>query len=204
MRRAWVAVAFAGAVLLAAVLLAAIGTSPAVPLDPQSASPDGSKALTRLLGRYGATVHRVGTVADAGRSPSAAPAATAVVVTSPEDYQPAQLRRLQDANTLLVLIAPGKRSLAAVLPGATVEDGDLADPEPGCTDRGARAAGLLDAPPGATLYGYPGSCYGGLLIVTARVAVLGSADLLRNDRLADSGVAALDIDTITAAGRSRA
>jgi hypothetical protein len=71
--------------------------------------------------------------------------------------------------------------------------------DPICTVPAARAAGPLDAPDDAV--GYAGnvtSCYGGLVVRRGGVVVLGSAQMLQNDTLDRDGVAALDVNLISA------
>lgn len=194
--RLWLVLA--AVVLLAALAVAALAGSTGRPLDPASARHDGSKALAVLLHRYGSTVHAGDSAVAAGDRAGG----SAVVVTAPDDYSDAQLRRLRDAAAELVLISPGTRAAAAVAPG--VEPNQDGDPDtlPGCTYPGAQAAGTLHLPGDAVRYrGGTTSCYGGLLVTTSKVAILGSADLLRNDHLAGDGVAALDVNVI-GGGRS--
>jgi hypothetical protein len=179
--------------VLGGVLVGTLSQSPGRLLDPASAHKDGSKALARLLERYGATVHATGSVrAAAGQGVAGA----AVVVTAPDDYSTAQLHRLRSAARL-VLVRPGTRAAAALASGVQIGTG-IPTVRPGCSDPGARAAGKVALPGDAVAYRAPAtSCYGGVLITTPRLAVLGSADLLRNDHLAHQGVAALDINAIT-------
>ncbi|MFN2560972.1 MAG: DUF4350 domain-containing protein [Jatrophihabitans sp.] len=188
-------------VLLVAVLIAGgaaaatLADEPGRPLDPASAHKNGGKALARLLEHYGAGVTATRSVDSALGHPGAA-----VLVTAPNDYSTAQLRRLAAASTRLVLVRPGTRAgnaVAAGLEPGVVDGSDIAQ----CSDRGAAAAGSVDFP-GDTLGYTPGSsgavaCFGGGVLLAARLAVLGSSDMLRNDHLDDDGIAALDINVIT-------
>jgi hypothetical protein len=186
--------------LLALVIAgaAAVGTladEPGRPLDPSSAHKNGSKALARLLEHYGTTFTATRSVETALRSTG-----VAVVVTAPNDYSAAQLQRLAAHSARLVLVRPGRRAGNAVAPGLEPSD------SPGlgvanCGYQGAAAAGEVEFPDDAVAY-RPGSsgatvCFAGGVLLTTRLAVLGSADLLNNDHLADAGVAALDINVIT-------
>lgn len=192
-RRARLWLAAAAVLVLGALLVATVSQSPSRPLDPGSAQHDGSKALARLLAHYGAAVRAVDSVTGAVADARGA----AILVIAPAQYSAAQLRRLSASAALLVLVQPGPKALAAVLPGAELDATGAPDPRPGCADSGAQAAGGLTLPTGGNVYRYPGRCYGGLLVVTPHVAVLGSAQLLRNDHLAGAGVAAVDLDTVT-------
>jgi hypothetical protein len=73
---------------------------------------------------------------------------------------------------------------------------------PGCSEPCAFAAGPVDLPPDTVGFADPSAgaqrCYQGAYLVDGEVSLLGSSRLLRNDTLADRGVAALDINAITA------
>lgn len=202
--RPWWRAARLWVVLLAVLIaggaaVATLADQPGRPLDPASAHKNGSKALARLLEHYGAAVTATRSVDSALGRPGAA-----VLVTAPNDYSTGQLRRLAAASARLVLVRPGTRAGDAVAAGLepSVADGsDIASEVAQCSDRGAAAAGSVDFP-GDTLAYTPGSsgavaCFGGGVLLSARLAVLGSADMLRNDHLGDDGIAALDINVIT-------
>jgi hypothetical protein len=199
-RRARLWFAGAAVIVIGAVLLAVLSDKPGTPLDPTSAHKNGSKALARLLGQYGAHVSSTRILATAVEHATDA----AVVVTAPDDYSTEQLRALGAAASRLVLIAPDSavEAAAGVRPtGATPE------PEPHCADPGAVATGTVSFPGNTLTYavGRTGAtrCYAGALLTAPNFAVLGSADLLRNDHIASDGVAALDINTITDSRRIR-
>jgi hypothetical protein len=124
-----------------------------------------------------------------------------VLVAQPDDYSAAQLRHLAAAAGRLVLVAPGTRAAAAVDPSIQPDPQVGPRPAPGCPDPGAKATGPVDFPLDTVTYlaGHSGavSCYAGALLTEPRLAVLGSAELLQNRRLADRGVAALDVNAIT-------
>ncbi len=115
-------------------------------------------------------------------------------------------------------LAPGPDALKALLAGRQADTTDTEDVTvpPGCADAGAQAAGAVRFPAGTTTYvgtsvppsgdsGPAGtSCYGGRIELTGNVVVFGSADLLRNDVLADPGVAALDLNALDQNGRGGA
>lgn len=188
--------------LVAAVLLAAIAvttwtSTPGRTLDPASTQPNGGHALSRLLAGYGVTVRPTSSAAVAGRGARAA----ALLVTEPDSYSAAQLRALRAAAGRLVLVSPGTEPLAALAPGIEPDTVEPVDPEPDCADPGARAAGAVDFSDGARTYDDPGGattrCYGGGYLTTPALAILADGQLLRNDHLAGTGVAALDINAIT-------
>jgi hypothetical protein len=191
--RLWLTLALVIAV--GGVLVGTLSQQPGRPLDPASARPEGSKALVRLLARYGAPVHATSSVANALTG-----ASSAILVVAPDEYSDDQLRRLASGSARLTLVEPGTRAVAAVLAGAEPA-GQAPSASARCQDPGALAASPVSFPSGTRVYLSGGSgatsCFAGGLLATPRVAVLGSASLLRNDRLADPGVAALDVNTIT-------
>jgi hypothetical protein len=197
-RRARLWLVLVAIVVAGSALIGALSDQPGRPLDPASAHKNGSKALVRLLEQYGATVTTTSSVDTALQRAGSA----AVVVTAPDEYSNAQLRRLAGRAARLVLARPGTRAGHAVAAG--LEPGPVSGGGRGfavCGDRGAAAAGEVQFP--ADTVGYlPGrsgttACFAGALLTATRLAVLGSADLLRNDHLDNDGVAALDINAIT-------
>jgi hypothetical protein len=185
-------------VVVAAIAVASIGGSPGRPLDPASTHDDGSRALARLLARYGSTVTGTRSVADAVDA-----RAGAVVVTDPDDYSDAQLRRLLAAAGRVVLVRPGTRAAHTVSEAVEPDASDDAAPDgdAGCSDPGARAAAPVDWP-GDTMTYVAGAgderCFGGAVVVAGHAVVLGSSDLLRNDGLTAEGAAALAVNLISA------
>ena len=200
-RRARLWVGVGAVVVLAGILLGALAGTPGRSLDPRSTDAGGSRALARVLAGYGTRVERT-TDLDTARSTSGA-----VLLTSPDDYSDAQLRDLA-RTTRLVALEPGIRATKALLPGATPDPERDPSPTPGCGLAAAAAAGDVDLSGNTTSYdlGARGgtSCYGGAVVQrgptagTGSVVLLGSADLLRNDQLASDGVAALDVDLLSA------
>jgi hypothetical protein len=150
--------------------------------------------LARVLAHFGVPVSRTRSVAVALR----AGRDVAVLVAAPDDYSNAQLAQLEVVSGRLVVIEPGTRAVEAVAPTIQPDPAGSATPEPDCADAGANAAGRVSFPSGTRTYiGGAGSCYGGAVVTTPQLAVLGSAALLQNDHLADDGVAALDVNVIT-------
>lgn len=196
-RRLWPWLAFVGVVALGAVLVAALSTKPGRPLDPDSARHDGSKALAVLMRDAGVQVTRARSIDDAER----AGAAVTVLVTSPDSYSRRQLATLAAGGARLVLVEPFAAALAAVSSDAVPTGGTSGDTEPGCGTPGAILAGRIDLPEALTYRSDSiAACYDGAVLIGERQVVLGSSDLLRNDTLAHDGVAALDLNAITADG----
>jgi hypothetical protein len=191
-RRLWPWLVLAAVIAIGAVLVGSLSESPTAPLDPNSAHQDGSKALVRVLAGYGTTVSATSSLADALR-------ADAVVVTAPDAYSDSQLRRLASSSTLVVFVRPGVRASRAVVPGLSPDPSSRLFGDPICTVPAAQAAGRLDLPADAVSYtGNVTSCYGGLMVERGAVVVLGSVQLLENDTLDQDGVAALDVNLISA------
>ena len=193
--RLWVSLA--AVVALGAVAVGAVVNQPGRALDINSPDKNGSKALGVLLEKYGAHVEQTSdldtALADASRS--------AVVVTAPDEYSTTQLADLGRAADRLVLIRPDSRAAAPFGPNLTpvLTVGGLLHPF--CADRGAVAAGPADWPDDTVRYTPGGSglqpCYDNALLTAPQLAVIGSADILRNDNVDDEGVAALDVNAIT-------
>jgi hypothetical protein len=184
--------------VIGAGLAALLSNPPGRTLDPGSASKGGSKALAQLLRENGALVTSTSELASAERAGSDA----AVVVVAPDDYSSAQLATLSGGAGRLVLLAPAPESLAAATSAVAPDDTTSGTTDPGCNDPGAVAAGEVDLPADTDTYlaQQTGTsvCFGGAFVRSGRLVVLGSVALLRNDHLADRGVAALDINAITA------
>jgi Domain of unknown function (DUF4350) len=195
--RFWLA--FALVVGLAALVTAALSRPAGRLLDPSSPSKNGAKALAVLLGQRGTSVHRSTTPADVARMP----AGTTVLVTFPDDYTDSQLRELASSGRRVVLTEPGSNSVAALLPSASATTADPvpATVDPGCDLPAAVAAGAVRFPAGTARYAAPakaaGRCYDGRVLRSSRLVVIGSAAILRNDTLANPGVAALALNLIS-------
>jgi hypothetical protein len=197
--RFWVAVV--AVAVFGAVLVALLSTPQGRPLDPNSSSKGGSKALAVLLRENGAPVTATSDLATAER---AGPGLT-VVVVAPDDYSSAQLAALAalaGGAARVVLVAPSLRSLAAATSGIAPANTTVGTTAPGCGEPGAVAAGEVDLPTHTDTYLATGAdasvCFDGAFVRSGRLVVLGSTALLRNDHLANRGVAALDVNAITA------
>jgi hypothetical protein len=94
--------------------------------------------------------------------------------------------------------------LRTLAPGLQVHDADTSATtvSPGCGLPGPQAAGAVDFPSGTDVYD-GAACYAGRVSIDPSLVVLGSDRLLRNDELAHDGVAALDVNAITADGAVR-
>jgi hypothetical protein len=178
---------------LGAVAVALLAGSSTAPLAPDSAAHNGSKALAQVLGQQGTTVEQLHDPNDA----IARASTTTVLVVDPDDLDSDQLARLA-AGHRLVLIAPDIASLAAVT--TTYQLDDVAPDgaiDPSCSWSAAAATGPVTFPSGTLTYSGPSACYGGAVVVSDRLVVLGSGDLLRNDMLAKNDIAALDLNAIS-------
>ena len=188
--RFWTVVA--AVLVLGALAVTAIPGQAAGPLDPASSHPDGSKAIAEVLRGYGITV-------GSARNPQGLRGA--VVVTVPQAWSGTQLRQLAATAQRVVLVAPSQRELDALGTGVQLAGRSGGSARPGCSWAGATAAGPVDLPSGTARFVAPQqgqTCYDGAVALTDHVAAVGSAALLRNDHVGDDGVAALDVNLITA------
>ncbi|MFE6667655.1 DUF4350 domain-containing protein [Streptomyces sp. NPDC057697] len=177
-------------------------------LDPRSADRYGSRAVAELLKERGVSV-RVVTTLDAATA--AVGPDTTLLVTSPNLLAPGQRTELRaathDSAGRTVLLAAGPPSVRTLVPGVTAEPaGPVAPHAPGCALPAAHDAG--DVETGGFRYASEGldaiGCYpsGGLPTVllveqgAGDTVLLGSPDLLHNDRLADRGNASLALQLL--------
>ena len=195
-RRGRLWLALLGLLLLGATLVAFLSPGPGRDLDPESSAKGGSKALARVLAGYGVAVRRTTSIGTAGADPGAT-----VLVVEPDAYSGGQLIELVRGAARVVLLDPGTAPLDVLLPGWESADSVDGTVRPGCAEAGPRAAGAVDlGDSAADAYSGPDfrSCYEGMLVGRGRVDVLGSRELLRNDALARRGVAALDVNLLSA------
>ncbi|WP_156722432.1 DUF4350 domain-containing protein [Streptomyces apocyni] len=203
--------------LLAFVVLLVTGVTIAVlrsgdqhgRLDPRSADPYGSRAVSELLADRGVTT-RVVTTTDAATA--AAGPDTTLLVTTPDlltDRQQSALRSATDqSGGRAVLLAPGPASAGTLAPGVQAETAPFTRLlRPGCRLPEALRAG--DAATGGG-FGYtstaPGSdaCYPSdglqtLLRIPAAdgdTVLLGAPDILYNTRLNERGNASLALQLL--------
>ncbi|SDJ33674.1 hypothetical protein SAMN05444157_2881 [Frankineae bacterium MT45] len=193
-RRSRIWFALAALVICAGFVQTAVANPPpGRPLDPNSASKNGSLALAQLLRQRGVAVHRE-------TSLDALPEVSTVLVTDPELYTNDQLRLLA-AHHRLVLVEAGSDQLALIDSGLAQVDDEVAGARvpPGCRDPGPVAAGVVAFSSGLSYADE--SCYEGRVVIRDGFVAIGSADLLTNRTLGAQGVAALAINLITNDGQ---
>jgi hypothetical protein len=170
-------------------------------LDPDSAGPDGTRALARILGDHGVEV-RIARDHQQVEALLAGGADTLVLPDTPS-LSDERLAELVDAATDVVLIAPRSRTVDLLIPGAAMAgsapSGVVA---PDCNLSAAERAGgiapgaLFDAAGGATAC-YPVDGVHGLLAVwngDRRSTVVDGTVLFTNAHLAEDGNAALGVN----------
>ena len=208
-RRRWRGpVLVVGLVLLAALVIAVLGAAPRTgELDPEAASPDGTRALAALLEAQGV---RVETVTDLDAA--TAGAGRTVLVALPAQLSTRQRDALAASRADLVLLRPDERTLTALAPGVRPEPVELPEPtEPACGLRAAVLAGPVDlagaaystADPAAARCYPTGTPSGAVSLVEVRdrgrtVTVVGDAAPFTNDVLDERGNAALAMDVLGA------
>ncbi|MEU1087778.1 DUF4350 domain-containing protein [Streptomyces sp. NPDC005576] len=177
-------------------------------LDPRSADPEGSRALAELLRQRGVGIDVVTTLD--GAVSAAGPDST-LLVTRPDLLTGFQQERLAAATSgsggRTVLIAPGSPSVPTLAPGVSVGPTvKVAGRAPACMLPAARRAGPADL--GGVTYEAEGAgtsgCYPAhgltpLLFVPRRngeTVLLGSPDILVNQRLAHEGNASLALQLL--------
>jgi uncharacterized protein DUF4350 len=176
-------------------------------LDPGAPSDGGSLAVTQLLRHHGVTVRTVRTTDAAVRASD--PEST-LLVAVPDLLTRAQLARLAATDASMVLVQPGQPALDALAPGVrAVGSGEVREHEPACDLPAAERAGPADT--GGSLFTagsaagdavtlcYPVGGSASLLQVSrsGRLrTVLGSGELLTNDRLATAGNASLALSLL--------
>lgn len=177
-------------------------------LDPRSADPQGSRAVAELLKDRGVSVEVVTTLDEVT---AAAGPGTTLLVTGPNMLTAHQQRRLHTAAAgsagRTVLIAPGEPSVGRLAPGVRQEPhGPVAARPPRCELPAARAAGTADT--GGIRYTtereatacYPADGHASLLVLPGQGAgdtvLLGSPDILYNDRLDQQGNASLGLQLL--------
>lgn len=199
-RRGWVGLfAVVALGLVAAVVLVRGSSAPPAPLSPTSTAADGAQAVARLLQARGTASRQVSSLA-------AARGDQAVLVLSPDSYTPTQLAGLASSvSGPLILLSPDSSLLAPL--GIDATGGSSPAPSSGppvrevpanCSLEAATAAGPVAFEAAAISYHGSGGqfCYGGRVVATPRVVILSDPTLLTNARLADPGVAALDLNLL--------
>ncbi|MGW2346280.1 DUF4350 domain-containing protein [Streptomyces sp. NPDC001661] len=199
--------------LVAAVVIAVVRSGDQHgALDPRSADQRGSRAVAELLADRGVDT-RVVTTTDEARA--AVGPDTTLLVATPDRLTARQQSRLQaataDSGGRTVLVAPGSTAVETLAPGVTADPEPAADKPlaPGCTLPEARRAGPANTGGGhrygTTLTGadscYPS--YGSPTLLrlpspsgNGDTVVLGSPDILLNDRLDEQGNASLALQLL--------
>ncbi|MFD4695303.1 DUF4350 domain-containing protein [Streptomyces sp. NPDC058463] len=178
-------------------------------LDPRSADPYGSRAVAELLKDRGVSVSVVTTLDEAT---DAAGPDTTLLVAGPNlltTYQQYRLRTATgDTAGRTVLVAPGPPSVARLAPGVRADSASRVTPRPpDCELPAARTAGKADT--GGIRYTtdadganacYPDDGLPTLLVLPGRetgdTVLLGSPDILHNDRLDEEGNASLALQLL--------
>ncbi|HVE74977.1 MAG TPA: DUF4350 domain-containing protein [Mycobacteriales bacterium] len=181
--------------LAALLAFAAAATGSRKPLDPESFTPAGARAVAELLRDRGVAVHRVQSATEvlARRS-----AGSLVVVPFPGLVSTPDLEQL--AELPLLLIAPEPRELGAL--GAAVDiagESDVEVRDPDCSLAAAERAGdvhlggLIYIPSGAAEATgcYDEEGFSLLHLPAQQLTVVGSGDFLTNEGLDERGNAAL-------------
>ena len=183
-----------GAALVLALVVLAVLAAPGGSgrLDPRSYSPAGTRALAALLARSGTPVQVVPDV------PETVPGGTTLVVPFPFA---SDLSGLSKAPGRLVLVDPDAASLDALDLGLSADGSrSSAVRSPGCDADAAVTAGRARS--GGTTWTGARTCYARTLALpTLDRVVLGSGELLTNDRLGQDGNASLALELLQPADR---
>ncbi|MGX1882856.1 DUF4350 domain-containing protein [Streptomyces sp. NPDC055287] len=196
-------------ILVAGVALAAVRSGDQHGrLDPRSADPSGSRAVAELLKGHGVSTRVVTTLDEAT---TAATEGTTLLVTAPDlltDQQQSRLSStMQESVSRTVLLAPGSSSAPTLAPGVRVEKRTTVSPRsPQCSLPAALRAG--DADTGGVRYTpeapsadacYLSDGHATLLRIphaAGDTVLLGSPDILYNDRLDQQGNASLALQLL--------
>ncbi|MCT4355961.1 DUF4350 domain-containing protein [Streptomyces sp. Je 1-79] len=178
-------------------------------LDPRSADAKGSRAVAEILKAQGVTVRVVTTLDEAA---TAAEADTTLLVTAPDLLTGRQQSVLHGSMTAsggrTVLVGAGQASLDTLAPGVTAATSTpVKNREPGCSLPAAVRAGSVDIGGERYTTGTTAAdtCYpdDGLPTLVALPAsgggdtvLLGSADILYNERLDQQGNASLALQLL--------
>ncbi|MET9119060.1 DUF4350 domain-containing protein [Streptomyces longwoodensis] len=180
-------------------------------LDPRSADPLGSRAVTALLADRGVTTRLVTTLAEAR---AATGPGTTLLVAVPDRLTEHQQKLLHSATSgsggRTVLVAAGGWSVGTLAPGVTADPATSRDStlDPGCDLSAARRAGPADT--GGIRYTstrpdadecYPSSRLPTLLRLPdaagqGDTVLLGGPDILLNERLGEQGNASLALQLL--------
>ncbi|RSM71480.1 DUF4350 domain-containing protein [Kibdelosporangium aridum] len=177
-----------GLIIVAAAIVIALarGGGEDGALDPDSVSPQGSRAIARLLEQQGVQIREVGSIEDAY---DAVTGDSTLLITQPNWLGTQQLRTLREQAGATVAIAATDGALVGLAPSTLREI--LIEPmnrQPGCE---FGAAGVVYI--GGVTYNGPTRCYDGTVVRDGNVTLLGDAAPLVNDTLDQEGNAALGL-----------
>lgn len=204
----WVVLALIVIVAVATVGTLLTASRPGAPMDPQSTSPDGVRALVTLLRDRGVEVVEAGSVANvegAARDDTLIVFAETSRLTDGE-----QLRRLADLPGDRLLLEPVSRVREALAPQLRSDGVSSFAPRPGCDLREANRAG--DAQLGLA-QSYRAAeqglaltrCYDGALVRYTEAGrtntVVGTSEFMTNAGLLKQGNAALAMNLVGGAPR---
>ncbi|MEY9934780.1 hypothetical protein ABH926_009448 [Catenulispora sp. GP43] len=200
----WPLAALAVLLLGALVTVLTFGGNGGGTLDPDSASPDGGRALAALLRDRGVTVTPARTTADALAAVQGAQGGATLLVTDPGLLTLVQIDTLAATPVArLVVVQPDPQSAQLFTsPVTRVGQSPAGVPvvDPACPDADATAAGNADIGDAEVFSGLTAGCYqtpDGYALATAPgpasddTVLVGSRTPFRNDHLADHGNAAL-------------
>ena len=208
-RLGWVAIAIALILLggVGTVVAQSVQTTERERFDPESAGPEGTRALVRVLTERGVSVEVVRSRDAAVRALENAGPATLVVPDSPV-ISDELLTRLADAATDVVIADPASRSVRLLLDARIAGFGTMDAVGPACAlpdaeRAGSIVVGMTFSAPGETIGCYPVDGGYGLLAADrgdGRVVAVDGTALFTNAHLAENGNAALAIGLM---GRQR-
>ncbi|WP_197415670.1 DUF4350 domain-containing protein [Mycobacterium sp. IS-1742] len=203
-------------VLLALVVIVAVATvgtlltasRPGAPMDPQSTSPDGVRALVTLLRDRGVEVVEARSVTDVER---AAREGTLVVFAETHRLTDDEhLRRLAGLPGDRLLVEPVSRAREALAPEVRSDGVSSFAPRPDCDLREANRAGdaqlgLAETYRAAEQRPALTRCYDGALVrytdADRTITVVGASDFMTNAALLEQGNAALAMNLAGSAPR---
>jgi len=198
----WVLLAL-GVITAVSVLTTYLTEShPGGPMDPESTSPDGVRALVSLLREEGVEVIDASSLEEVRRA--ARPDTLLVVAETYFLVDDDGLRTLAGLPGDRLLVRPVSPTREALAPEISVADETSFGGEPDCDMREAERAGDVELGTSAT-YGAAGDvdltrCYGGALVRYAdgerTITTVGTADFLTNAKLAKEGNAALAMNLV--------
>ncbi|MFN8149032.1 MAG: DUF4350 domain-containing protein [Candidatus Nanopelagicales bacterium] len=175
-------------------------------LDPDGYDRPGSHAVAALLADQGITVVRVTTAEEAVRAVEQVGGEATLLVVPTAPLSPRMLEKVAAAHPLrTVLVQPAADTLAALAPWATVDEFATSEAEvaAGCEWWLAQRVGPLPAQGSTYSTTLSGAhvCWNGLVVDDSGtrddgVTILGASQALTNERLADSGYAALSMNAL--------